>query len=125
MLIDTHVLIDLLGNRGRIGVHTRDLLREDPVFVSVASPWEMAIKAAKGHLAMPPNLSSAITEAGVRPLPILVEHALAIGEITGLPHADPFDRLLLTQAKVEGLDFYTWDRAILAAGLPFVRDARA
>jgi PIN domain nuclease of toxin-antitoxin system len=49
---------------------------------------------------------------------------LSIAEIDGLPHADPFDRLL-TQAKVEGLDFSPWDRAILAADLPFVRDARA
>lgn len=54
----------------------------------------------------------------------LLDHVLSIAEIDGLPHADPFDRLL-TQAKVEGLDFSPWDRAILAADLPFVRDARA
>lgn len=125
MLIDTHVLMDLLGKGTRIGPTTHDLLSADMVFVSVASTWEMAIKAAKGKLTMPPNLGSAITDAGVRPLPIRLEHSLAIGEIDGVRHGDAFDRLLLTQAKVEGLDFCTWDRAILAADLPFVKDARA
>lgn len=125
MLIDTHVLMDLLGTSSRIGPGTRASVGRDMVFVSVASPWEMAIKAAKGRLAMPPDLAGAIARAGMRPLPILLDHVVSISEIDGLPHADPFDRLLLTQAKVEGLNFYTWDRAILAAGLPFVRDARA
>lgn len=124
MLIDTHVLVDLLGAATRTGGATRERVRSELVFVSAASTWELTIKSRTGKLNLPPSLDEAIRESGLRQLPILVEHTLRIGDIEGLPNADPFDRLLLTQARVEGLDFLTWDRAILAAGLPFVRDAR-
>lgn len=125
MLIDSHVLIDILEDRGRIGRRTRALLQEEMVLVSAATLWELTIKVLAGRLHIRGHLAAGVEEAGFRQLPVLPEHALRIGEVTELQHSDPFDRLLLAQAKVEGLDFYTWDRSILAAGLPFVRDARA
>jgi PIN domain nuclease of toxin-antitoxin system len=125
MLVDSHVLIDILEDRGRIGRRTRALLQEEMVLVSAATLWELTIKVLAGRLQVRGHLAAGVEEAGFRQLPVLPEHALRIGEVTELQHSDPFDRLLLAQAKVEGLDFYTWDRSILAAGLPFVRDARA
>ncbi|MCA0336250.1 MAG: type II toxin-antitoxin system VapC family toxin [Actinobacteria bacterium] len=125
MLIDSHVLIDILEDRGRIGRRTRALLQKEMVLVSAATLWELTIKVFAGRLRVRGHLAAGVEEAGFRQLPVLPEHAVRIGEVTQLQHRDPFDRLLLTQALVEGLDFYTWDRSILAAGLPFVRDARA
>lgn len=125
MLVDSHVLIDILEDRGRIGRRTRALLQKEMVLVSAATLWELTIKVFAGRLRVRGHLAAGVEEAGFRQLPVLPEHAVRIGEVTQLQHRDPFDRLLLTQALVEGLDFYTWDRSILAAGLPFVRDARA
>lgn len=125
MLIDSHVLIDILEDRGRIGRRTRALLQKEMVLVSAATLWELTIKVFAGRLRVRGHLAAGVEEAGFRQLPVLPEHAVRIGEVTQLQHRDPFDRLLLTQALVEGVDFYTWDRSILAAGLPFVRDARA
>ena len=124
MLLDSHVVLDLLEGWDRTGPRTRAEVQERQVFVSAATTWELSIKSRAGRLRINGDLAVGIDRAGFSQLPILQEHTLRIGDIEGLPHADPFDRLLLTQARVEGLDFVTWDRAILAAGLPFVRDAR-
>lgn len=125
MLLDSHVLLAVLRDETRLGEQTRQALGYEFVLVSAVSCWELTIKARAGRLEFTEPLGRMIDESGFRHLPVLVEHTLRIGEVEGLPHGDPFDRLLLTQAHVEGVPFYTWDRDILAAELPFVRDARA
>lgn len=124
MLLDSHVALAALRDESRLGARTRSRLESDTVFVSAASTWELTIKVRTGRLEFTQPLGQMLAESGFRHLPVLVEHGLRIGEVEGLPHGDPFDRLLLTQALVEGVDFLTWDRQILATGLPFVRDAR-
>ncbi|MGL5867058.1 MAG: type II toxin-antitoxin system VapC family toxin [Dermatophilaceae bacterium] len=125
MLLDSHVALAVMRDESRIGPRTRAIIEADQTIFSAASTWELTIKVRTGRLEFTEPLGRMLVESGFRHLPVLVEHTLRIGEVEGLPHADPFDRLLLAQALVERVDFLTWDRQILAAGLPFVRDARA
>ncbi|MGL5911029.1 MAG: type II toxin-antitoxin system VapC family toxin [Phycicoccus sp.] len=125
MLLDSHVVLAALTDHPRMGASTRERIDREVAFVSAVTAWELTIKAKSGRFRPHRPLAQLVAESGFRHLPVLVEHGLRIGEVEGLPHADPFDRLLLTQALVERVDFLTWDRQILAAGLPFVRDARA
>jgi PIN domain nuclease of toxin-antitoxin system len=85
------------------------------VFLSSATSWEVAIKAAAGKLKLPEPPGSYVprrmADQGLRPLPISHAHALAV---FGLPfhHRDPFDRLLIAQAKLEEMILVTADRTI-------------
>ena len=80
-------------------------------FVSAASVWEIAIKRALGRIVFPlEDLDTILTRAGFEELPIASAHAIAAG---GLPrhHADPFDRMLIAQARVEDLTLASEDSA--------------
>jgi PIN domain nuclease of toxin-antitoxin system len=81
------------------------------------SVWEIAIKRASGKLIFGQTVGKAIEEHGFIPLPITVEHAEWAG---GLPqlHRDPFDRLLVAQAQLEGLILVTVDEQILRYQVP-------
>lgn len=122
-LLDTHVLLWLLDESPRLGTETIGWLRRQPrVQVSTASLWEIAIKQDVGKLRVPTGLPELITASGLAWLPIEAEHAWATITITGLPHRDPFDRMLLAQACYENLTLVTADTAILTAPVePTVR----
>ena len=77
--------------------------------VSAATVWEIAIKQAVGRLDAPDDLLEALQVNGFETLAISAAHALAAG---GLPqhHADPFDRMLIAQARAEGLTLVTVDQ---------------
>jgi PIN domain nuclease of toxin-antitoxin system len=82
------------------------------VLVSAVSAWEIAIKAALGRLSFPiDRLAGVLVTMGVQPLPISLTHAVAAG---ALPrhHDDPFDRMLVAQARLEDLVLVTEDAAI-------------
>lgn len=114
-VLDTHVLVWALIEPRRLAETTRALLRDrnNQVVVSAASVWEVEIKRAVGRLDMPPGLVSHITEAGFETMDITARHAV---EAAGLPlhHSDPFDRMLVAQARLEGLTLVTSDQAIAA-----------
>lgn len=111
LLLDTHAVLRWLGD-----VELGDDVREeinDPgtaVFVSAATVWEMATKVNLGKLDPPEPLIVAASEEGFEGLPISLEHAQRAG---GLPlhHGDPFDRLLVAQAQLDGLTLVTRDCA--------------
>lgn len=108
-LLDTHVFLWDLADDKRISpVHDEILLGDAPKYLSVASLWEIAIKASIGKLTIPPGLLETIEASDVKLLPILPEHAL---HTSSLPrhHGDPFDRLLIAQAQLEGLTLVTAD----------------
>ena len=87
---------------------------ETPIFVSAASFWEATIKRAKGRLAFDgAALVGAVTDSGLRKLPITAEHALAAGDLPR-HHDDPFDRMLVAQALAEGLTIITRDARLRA-----------
>lgn len=83
------------------------------IILSVATIWEIAVKKSKGSLKTPKNIRDGIDKAGFKILPIEASHAL---EIENLPfykgHKDPFDRILVAQAKVENLTLITSDPKI-------------
>jgi PIN domain nuclease of toxin-antitoxin system len=108
-LADTHILLWALGDDKRlIERHRAILLSTADVFFSAASVWEIAIKKSLGKLTAPDYLAALLPRAGFRPLAITPIHAEAI---IGLPlhHTDPFDRLLIAQARIEKMTLLTVD----------------
>jgi len=114
LLVDTHVLLWWFMRSDRLKKKIRETLAEpsNDVFVSAASTWEIAIKAAFGRLTLPGEpgqyLPDRIRRAGITELPITPAHTYGV---LALPahHADPFDRLLIAQAQHEGLTIVTSD----------------
>ncbi|MBW2734113.1 MAG: type II toxin-antitoxin system VapC family toxin [Deltaproteobacteria bacterium] len=113
LLADTHVVLWSLTNDTRLTRRARALLtRAQRVFVSAASLWEMSIKAQLGKLDLPQSFTvNALTERGYGLLPIKPDHALGV---RSLPrhHNDPFDRMLIVQAQMEGLVLVSHDKAL-------------
>ena len=83
------------------------------MLASAAGAWEIAIKARLGKLDAPSDLRDSLNEAQIRELPVTVEHGLAAGALP-LDHADPFDRMLVAQARLERLTLVTSDPAMAA-----------
>jgi PIN domain nuclease of toxin-antitoxin system len=108
LLLDTHVLIWWDEGRGLSSTGRRAIETADSVYVSAASAWEVAIKIGLGRLRPSRTVEAAAEESGFLELPITFRHAQ---RVTGLPahHRDPFDRLLVAQAEVEGLTLVTRD----------------
>ena len=110
LLLDTHAFLWWLADNPRLGHHAR-LMIEDPaneVFVSAASILEITIKKRNGKLEAPDDLAEIVKEEGFTPLAIDLQH----GEFSGnlpLIHKDPFDRLLIAQAQIEGLELVSVD----------------
>ncbi len=116
LLLDTHVLLWALSEPKRLGAAGLVLIDSGDVHVSVASIWEISIKAARGRLtANPTTVLKAIEPAGFSLLPILGEHAARVFDL-GLHHSDPFDRLLVAQAQLESLTLLSNDEALAAYG---------
>ena len=117
LLLDTHVLLWAAGSPDRLSPKTRRLLNErqnTPVF-SVASLWEIVIKHALGRADFqvdPRALRRGLIDNGYDELPITGAHTLALGDLAPL-HKDPFDRMLLAQAKVEGMPLLTVDEQLM------------
>ena len=121
MLLDTHVVLWLLTDDARIGAKARESLSAAvALHVSTASLWEIAIKRLLGRLRVPDDLPELIHRSGLQWLAITARHAWSVLDVEGLPHRDPFDRLLAAQARVEGMPLITADRALLAADVPGV-----
>jgi PIN domain nuclease of toxin-antitoxin system len=115
VLLDTHVLLWLLDDSPRLGIQARDRIgRSTAVYVSAASTWELAIKAAIGKIKLPNDLGDAIDRSGLRNLPVTRHHTLAC-DLTTLPHKDPFDAVLVAQATIERLTLLTADGKLLSA----------
>jgi PIN domain nuclease of toxin-antitoxin system len=112
LLIDTHVFIWASHAPSKLTAKTRALIAEpaNDVFVSAASLWEMAIKAAQGRLRFPVDrMPEIVTEMGFEPLSMTMSHALEAGSLPR-HHDDPFDRMLIAQARLDGLTLVTLDR---------------
>ena len=122
LLLDTHVFLWWRGDDPRLGEPEREAIRDgqNDVFLSAASIWEIVIKQALGRLRIPEPASVAAARLGFEPLPISFAHAEATALLPAL-HRDPFDRMLITQARTEGLALVTRDPVIRAcAGVAFL-----
>jgi PIN domain nuclease of toxin-antitoxin system len=107
LLLDTHAFLWWVTNDRTLRRETRDTIAEaDVVVVSAASAWEIAVKRARGRLNAPDDLEQQLERHEFVPLDIDFRHARAAG---ALPrhHGDPFDRMLVAQAQLEGLTLVT------------------
>ncbi|MGQ0575825.1 MAG: type II toxin-antitoxin system VapC family toxin [Pseudonocardia sp.] len=124
ILFDTNALLWLLAGSERLGPAGRDVVRRaDRLVVSVATLWEVAIKVSLRKLAPIPRLGAAVQELGFDRLDIRDAHLHALEELP-LLHRDPFDRLLISQARVEGCTILTSDRVFADYGAAVVDAAR-
>lgn len=108
ILLDTHVLLWAVLNDPRLTSAQAQAISEGEVYLSSASIWEIGIKRAIGKLAVPDDLFEIAVDAGCRPLPISWIHAEAAAALP-LHHSDPFDRMLIAQARSEGLSLVSSD----------------
>lgn len=110
MLIDTHILLWWLADDPALPRRISDAITDSDtaVLVSAATAWEIAIKKAFGRLEAPDELLEALEANAFDTLPMTAAHALAAG---GLPahHSDPFDRMLIAQARIENLTLVSVD----------------
>lgn len=114
ILPDTHLLLWSAEGSARLSAEARSIIisPSNQVFFSTVSIWEMAIKHASGKAgfsANPAIVRAELINAGFSELIINSAHVIAVGKLPFL-HKDPFDRLLVAQAEVEGLTLLTADR---------------
>jgi PIN domain nuclease of toxin-antitoxin system len=121
VLLDTHVLLWWLADDQRLAVAHRDLLAEPSheVRFSAVSIAEIAVKASRGKLDAPEGAELVLEEDGFLPLPLTAEHAAALRRLPW-HHRDPFDRMLVAQAQVEGMAVATVDPRFAAYGVRVV-----
>ena len=116
LLLDTCTVLWLARGDAQVSARQRGTIAAEPdVWVSAASAWEIAIKHAMGRLPLPVAVNQFVRELRERyqfkPLPIDEESALLVAKLPPL-HRDPFDRILVSQAIVNGLTIVTPDPAV-------------
>ena len=114
LLLDTHVLLWWLDQSPQLGSQAQGILRAsaNELWFSSASPFEIAIKIAKGKLKFDlANALTALKDAGFRELSPIDAHYVTLTQLDPV-HGDPFDRLIVAQAIVEGMTIMTEDRMI-------------
>jgi PIN domain nuclease of toxin-antitoxin system len=110
LLLDTHALLWWLADEG-LTTRARDAIADPAavVMVSAVSAWEISIKKALGKLSAPDDLEYQVQAGGFVPLPVSIAHGIAAGQLAR-HHEDPFDRMLIAQARAEGLTVVTRDK---------------
>ena len=120
-LLDSHILIWALFMEEKLPGRVRDIINqpENEIYYSPASVWEIGLKHQKAPEKMPVSgelLMECCEKAGMASLPIVKEHTIAVNRLQRRenepPHNDPFDRMLLAQARVENLIFITHDHLL-------------
>jgi PIN domain nuclease of toxin-antitoxin system len=107
--LDTQVVVWWDEGSRKLGENAKKaILNASWVCVSAASEWELAIKAAIGKAVLRRSILEAAVDAGFEALPILFEHAQAVRSLKPI-HRDPFDRLLVAVARVEGVSLVSAD----------------
>ncbi len=119
LLLDTHVWIWWLTDPDRLS-HPAGRALRDPdsqLFLSPASTWELMVKSTAGRITVSESVEALVEEAiaasGVQPLPIEHRHALQLRQLPA-HHRDPFDRMLVAQARSDSLILVTGDQQLTA-----------
>jgi PIN domain nuclease of toxin-antitoxin system len=121
-LVDTHLLLWAAATPDRLSEEAREILEdsETGVLFNAAAIWEVAIKASKkrpGFAVDPHVLRRSLLDSGYGELAVGGDHAAAVADLPAL-HGDPFDRIQVAQARIEGLVFLTADLALADYGSP-------
>lgn len=117
LLFDTHAALWWLAGEELIGDDAESYLADETnqVFLSTVVVWEVAIKRSLGKLEAPAAFASTLLGAGAQPLPVSLDHAEAVEQLPW-HHRDPFDRLLVAQALIEGAAVISGDEKLLPYG---------
>ncbi|HEY2054286.1 MAG TPA: type II toxin-antitoxin system VapC family toxin [Solirubrobacterales bacterium] len=121
-MLDTHVVLWwMAGEPERIGKEARQAIDggKEPIVISAVVIWEIAIKRRLGKLDAPEDLLTRLEQADVDLLPITARHADRVGTLP-MHHQDPFDRLLVAQADIDGLALVSADSAMRRYGVEVV-----
>lgn len=113
LLLDTHAFLWWASNSPELDSDARQSIADEESFVvvSAAVAWEIAIKRALRKLEAPEDIADQLRRHQFAPLPITIEHAVRAGALPPF-HPDPFDRMLVAQAQLEGLTIVTRDANI-------------
>ncbi len=112
LLLDTHVLI-WWDAGADLSEKAMNAIREaEQVYVSAVTGWEIAIKTSLGRLETTRSVADAVAESGFEELPVRLAHARSLADLPW-HHRDPFDRMLITQARAEGLTLVSRDSVLL------------
>ena len=120
LLLDSHVVLWWLRDDGRLNTGARKAIaKADIVWVSAATAMELAVKVGRRRLRLPEPITVTLTADGFSELPLTVEHAERLATLP--PHlGDPFDRVLVAQAQIEGATIVTHNRAFERYGMPVI-----
>lgn len=125
LLLDTHTILWSSQEPGRLSGRVRDLLidRDNELFISIASCWEIAIKTGLGkltlHVALDQLVRREIANNAMQLLPIDLAHVLRVANLP-LLHRDPFDRLLVAQAQHQKMTLVSQDPLLARYDVPVV-----
>ncbi|MGH8426748.1 MAG: type II toxin-antitoxin system VapC family toxin [Gammaproteobacteria bacterium] len=125
LLLDTHALLWWWLNDPQLSAKARKHVAsgDNEIFTSAASAWEIATKHRLGKLGLPDltiqRYQSLLASDGFFQLAITTDHALLAGSYAQ-SHADPFDRMLVAQAEIEGLSIISHDRALAQFGATLI-----
>jgi PIN domain nuclease of toxin-antitoxin system len=121
LLLDTHAALWWLTDDERMGAAAASHLDSaaNQVLVSAAVVWEIAIKRSIGKLDASDDVVATLLAFGASPLPVSLEHAAAVATLP-FHHRDPFDRLLIAQARIEGAALVSREEALRRYGVPVV-----
>jgi PIN domain nuclease of toxin-antitoxin system len=112
-LLDTHVFLWWFDDPAKLSEKACRAIRDtdNRVYVSAAAVWEMGIKKSLGRLDIPANLPDVLRGDNIEVLDVNIRHALSVADLPML-HQDPFDRMQIVQANLEGLTILTRDTKI-------------
>ncbi len=120
LLLDTHVVLWELQGARTVGPGAQDAIeRASEVTFSVVSFAEIGVKAAIGRLIVPADLHEHVVRSGLRILGLAPDHGLGVADLP-MHHRDPFDRLLISQARSEGMTVVTADRRFAEYDIPVI-----
>ena len=121
LLLDTHAALWFLAGDERLGENARRHLTDSAnrVLLSAAVVWEVGIKRSLGKLVAPDEYLSLLLDAGVQALPVSLDHAAAMERLPW-HHRDPFDRMLVAQASLEGAAIVSRDEAMRPYGVTLI-----
>ncbi len=122
ILLDTHTFIWMVTAPDELTVSAREAfaVMTYEVWFSAATSWEIAVKRAKGKLHFSESPLQIARRLGLPELVMTAEHAEIAAELP-LHHRDPFDRMLIAQAQVEGLVLATRDTAMARYGIRILK----